>query len=303
MSYSSATANAQKEFRTQYKLHFGLQLISCGEMHCINEALFENMGGETDARIFFVLSGKGAIHRKKEMQSIQEGRAFVVRPGERKQFRTILLEPWHLVWMDISGALCEPLLEALGFTGDIPVIRIEQTIMHMAQQTAERVNRVGTGTLAQELQRAGIFLDFMSWMDYSHSTISYEEREGPPEEDDMDEGGEGYRHVKYLEHYFRVNYQKRIRMSDLAKDMGITPYYMCHIFQKYRGMSPTKCLADIRITRAMKLLEETDKSIGKIAVECGYSNALNFSKLFSRANGCSPSAYRKMQKEAALNGK
>lgn len=302
MAYRTTMASNSMDFCSQYKLNFGLQLVSCGEKHCVNEALFEDMGKETQARIIFVLSGRGAIHRKQEMQSIQEGRAIVVHPDERSLFRAIQLEPWHLIWMDIAGELCEPLLKNMGFEGNIPVLRVEQTILHMAQQMADNVNRIGSGSLAQELQRAGAFMEFLSWMNYSNSVIPSEAREGPPEEDVSGETGEGYRHVRYLEHYFRVNYQKRIRMSELAEDMGITPYYLCHIFQKYRGMSPSKCLAEIRIARAMKLLEETDQSIGKIAAECGYSNALNFSKLFSRTNGCSPSAYRKMQKNAALNG-
>ena len=107
----------------------------------------------------------------------------------------------------------------------------------------------------------------------------------------------------HLENYFRENYKQRIRMSDIAEEMGISSYYLCHIFQKYKGMSPSKCLSEIRIARAMKLLEETDMPVGKISEECGYPNALNFSKLFSRMNGCSPSNYRKMQRAAPVNAR
>ena len=303
MSYLTANSDSPGRICTEYRQRMGIHLVSCGEMHCYNETFLENMGEEPDARIFFVLSGKGAIHRKKQMQSIQEGKAFLIFPEDRRVCRAIILEPWHLVWMDVGGELCTPLLENLGFEGSMSAVPVEQTILHMAQQMVDGVNRIGNGTLAQELRRTGLFMNFLSWMEYSKNKISEVKEKAPPEEELSEENGDGYRHVKYLENYFRENYKQRIRMSDIAEEMGISSYYLCHIFQKYKGMSPSKCLSEIRIARAMKLLEETDMPVGKISEECGYPNALNFSKLFSRMNGCSPSNYRKMQRAAPVNAR
>lgn len=283
----------EREVLQRYKQQVGLQLASCGEMDCLNERVFEEIGRTSDGRIFFVLSGKGALHREKRMQSIEEGMAFLIRPDDSKTFRAIFLEPWHLVWMELSGRASSLILEQLGFEEDICAIHVEQTILHMAHQMVDSANRIGEGSLEQEMRRTSLLMDFLSWMECSRHRIQKEGQTLPNAEAPPGENGEGYRHVEYLENYFRENYSKPIRMSELADQMGITPYYMCHIFQKYRGMSPSNCLSDIRIARAMKLLEETDQPVRKVAAECGYSNPMNFSKFFSRVNGCSPSAYRK----------
>ena len=55
----------------------------------------------------------------------------------RRVCRAIILEPWHLVWMDVGGELCTPLLENLGFEGSMSAVPVEQTILHMAQQMVD----------------------------------------------------------------------------------------------------------------------------------------------------------------------
>jgi AraC family transcriptional regulator of adaptative response / methylphosphotriester-DNA alkyltransferase methyltransferase len=46
------------------------------------------------------------------------------------------------------------------------------------------------------------------------------------------------------------------------------------------------------MTKAKKLLLETDFSIAVVAGECGFANQNYFSKLFKRETGLSPTAFR-----------
>ena len=69
--------------------------------------------------------------------------------------------------------------------------------------------------------------------------------------------------------------------------------YLYTLFQNYLGMSPQQFLTTFRITKARELLESTNYPIESIALSCGYSDALVFTKAFHAMKGMSPSKYRK----------
>lgn len=62
-------------------------------------------------------------------------------------------------------------------------------------------------------------------------------------------------------------------------------------------MSPQQFLTTFRITKATELLQLTEHPIESIALSCGYTDPLVFTKAFKQMKGMSPSAYRReMQK-------
>ena len=63
------------------------------------------------------------------------------------------------------------------------------------------------------------------------------------------------------------------------------------------GMSPQQFLTTFRITKATELLQLTSLPIESIALSCGYSDPLVFTKAFRQLKKMSPTSYRKeMQK-------
>ena len=82
-------------------------------------------------------------------------------------------------------------------------------------------------------------------------------------------------------------------VDDIAKESGISKSY----FQRlYRETFNTSCMDDIinaRIERAKRLLENTDRQIGDIAIECGYASGSHFMRQFRQKTGLTASEYRK----------
>ena len=64
-------------------------------------------------------------------------------------------------------------------------------------------------------------------------------------------------------------------------------------FKAYSGMSPKDYINTIRMREAMRLLATTDTSVENIALMCGYSDAMYFSRFFRSKTGQSPREYRK----------
>ncbi len=89
------------------------------------------------------------------------------------------------------------------------------------------------------------------------------------------------------------NYCNPIKITDVADYVCINRSYLYTLFKNAMGMSPQQFLSTFRITRAAELLEMTSLPVESIALSCGYSDPLVFTKSFKQMRHMSPSAYRK----------
>ena len=87
-------------------------------------------------------------------------------------------------------------------------------------------------------------------------------------------------------------FDNRLTLSDVARELYITPQYLSNIFKAEIGMTFSEYLTSVRLRRAEKLLVETNESISNICESCGYGNYSHFIRSFKKAYGISPMAYR-----------
>lgn len=92
--------------------------------------------------------------------------------------------------------------------------------------------------------------------------------------------------------YLGNNFQKKIRISEIADFMGVDRSYLTKNFQKEFHMSPQEFLIKLRMDHACSLLKHTTESLASIAVRVGYSDQQSFSKSFKKYSGRSPLEYR-----------
>lgn len=93
-------------------------------------------------------------------------------------------------------------------------------------------------------------------------------------------------------HWINANYASDTSLSDLCKNLRITPSHLSRSFHKNIGISPMEYLTKVRLEHAMQLLATTTLSINEIAAFCGFSNGNYFSKVFKKKLGLTPSDYR-----------
>lgn len=89
------------------------------------------------------------------------------------------------------------------------------------------------------------------------------------------------------------NYNQDISLKKMAAAVGISPYYLSHLFRKEMGISFLEYLSSVRISIAKKLLEQTNMSILQICLEVGYQDPSHFAKIFKSREGIQPTQYRK----------
>ncbi len=97
----------------------------------------------------------------------------------------------------------------------------------------------------------------------------------------------------YVINYLRENYHEHILLSDLAARLGISYDYFQHKFKTVTGLSPQRFLLRRRLEAARVLLRAQTLACTDIAYRCGFSTSAQFSALFKREYGMSPSRFRR----------
>lgn len=92
--------------------------------------------------------------------------------------------------------------------------------------------------------------------------------------------------------WIRQNYKNEIDTATLADRVSMSARNFVRVFKQELGITPTKFLEKIRLEVAVKLLEESTKSIAKISSECGFSSDDHFRQAFARTFKVTPQQYQ-----------
>lgn len=102
--------------------------------------------------------------------------------------------------------------------------------------------------------------------------------------------------VERIKSMIDKNLEMDMSLGEIAKRIGISVYYMSHIFKKYAGMTVVEYRTFRRMEKAKHELLYTGKSITEIAFSCGFSSQGYFSERFAKTVGVSPTVYRNANK-------
>jgi AraC family transcriptional activator FtrA len=90
-----------------------------------------------------------------------------------------------------------------------------------------------------------------------------------------------------------------IEIGQMAQHAGLSERTFLRRFREGTGSTPLKWLRRERITLAMKLLEEPEKSVDDVSTHCGFESPESFRKAFHEIAGVSPTAYRRRFRQVA----
>lgn len=96
--------------------------------------------------------------------------------------------------------------------------------------------------------------------------------------------------------FIRRNYDKPIRLNDLADQLHLSVAYLSKYIKKNLGMSFLDYLCSIRLSHAITALMHTNASVAHIAMDTGFANLSAFNKAFREQYHMTPSAYRQQHR-------
>ena len=93
--------------------------------------------------------------------------------------------------------------------------------------------------------------------------------------------------------YVEEHIDRRVQISDLARISRLSVRHFSQAFRVSLGQRPHAYLVERRIIRAQGLMLSTTDPLCEIALACGLADQAHLSRLFRRATGQSPSAWRR----------
>lgn len=93
--------------------------------------------------------------------------------------------------------------------------------------------------------------------------------------------------------YLQEHLEEDLSLSVLSEQFHLNPQYISQLFKNEIGVGFLAYLTNIRMEKAKKLLLSTSYSVAEIAGQVGYGDYRVFTKVFKKAEGITPSQYRR----------
>jgi AraC family transcriptional regulator len=98
--------------------------------------------------------------------------------------------------------------------------------------------------------------------------------------------------VALIDHHLSDEEEGRVALRTVARAVRMSYFHFSRAFKQSMGMTATNYIAERRIERAKKMLEETELPISEIALRSGFSSQSHFTTAFRRLAGATPKAFR-----------
>ena len=101
------------------------------------------------------------------------------------------------------------------------------------------------------------------------------------------------RPIQSITRYLQQHLSEELSLSVLAEEFHLNPQYISQLFKSEIGVNFLAYLTGIRMEKAKKLLLTTPLSVAEVSEQSGYADYRVFTKVFKKAEGVTPSQYRR----------
>jgi len=101
------------------------------------------------------------------------------------------------------------------------------------------------------------------------------------------------RQLRHAQQYMLQHLSRKLPIAEVAAVCRLSASHFSRSFRGSCGVTPHHWLLQQRIEVAKRLLSESHFTIPEIALECGFTHRVAFSKAFSRIAGVGPSSWRR----------
>lgn len=135
-----------------------------------------------------------------------------------------------------------------------------------------------------------IFADHVAWAVTAHLAETYG---GVRPDNGLCMGGLSPARERIAKDMMLANLAGEMSIRDLAEACGFSQAHFSRAFRQATGKPPHRWLLEQRVERAKKLLAHTDDDISAIALACGFADQSHLTRVFFRATGITPGAWRR----------
>lgn len=232
--------------------------------------------------IHYISRGRGRFYVGDREFSLGAGQGFLICPGVITFYRADMDDPWQYAWVGFHGLKAESYLKAAGLTLETPIFACERD-----EDLKDCLGRIlGTRQAAPggDVRITGLL----------HIFISHLIEASGRETDESKDKKELY--VEKALQFIRTNYSQTVKVSDIARYVGLDRSYLGSVFRERMSCSLQDYIIRFRVERACELMSAGGLSIGDVSRSVGYDDQLQFSRRFKKIKGLSPREYRQFRK-------
>ena len=264
----------------QYFLHV------YGSMDCPGG--WESVYGPGEAiAIHYINRGKGMLKSEGITYSLSKGDIFMCEKGRKYIYTADETDPWQYCWImlndDYSGKLISARVSETGMTAGHA--KNESFLCACYEQLWKRGSY---GTANDDLLFEGI-LDMILFQAINSEPIGILKMDIDQNEDTV---SREKRYINLASGYISVNYRNNITISDVSGYLGLNSTYFSKLFKKHMDITPNQYLTELRLRKAVYLLDNTDELVQNIASAVGYNYVHHFINAFKKHMNITPKQYR-----------
>ncbi len=258
----------------QTRMRATLSIYHCGHQRCSGGHAF-GPAIRNHYLLHYVLSGTGRYYVDGVCNHIKAGEGFLICPGKSTYYIADTDDPWAYVWIGFDGYEVPTILKDCGLSEQ--QLHYQGGDAHLGQELIAFVETMTEQ--AGHYERLSKFYHILSLLQ-KNDTASNQEQ------DYFDAA------VEFIYH----NYGYDIKISDIARKVGIDRTYLYKIFMKKIAQSPQRYLILFRLRMGCEMLQQTKRNITEIAYSCGFKDTPSFCKQFRKQYQQTPLQYRRQER-------
>lgn len=255
-------------------VHEALTLYHCGYEQC-KPSHFFGPAIRPHYLFHYIISGKGQYTVNGTTYQLSGGEGFLIMPGDSTFYQADEEDPWEYCWIGFDGYEAKRILLNCNFTLNNLIYRnnhpdnLKDSLMALIENFEKGIGN--------EFTYIGLLYQCFAMMRQptNSETLSITDH-----------------YMQKALFYIHNHYTYDIKISDVARYIGIDRTYLYKIFMNSSNISPQQYLIQYRISMAEHLLKETNLSVTEIAYSCGFKDAPAFYKHFRKYSRLTPLQYR-----------
>lgn len=254
--------------------------VVCGGLeHCTVDYTIHRAGFPFYS-IEYVARGSGELKLKGRTYSLQPGRVFSYGPGVAHDMTSHRKEPLVKYFVDFAGLQAPSLLRgcglAAGCVAQVFPPHILSSLFDELIQSGLAIGRVGPVLCAKLLECLAFKITGATAPLDDTETLAFNT----------------YRQCR---RHIEDHYPNLRTLEQAAKACHINKAYLCRLFRRYDHQSPYQYLLRLKMNQAAEHLQQPGMLVKQAAQRAGFDDPFHFSRVFRRALGVSPSAFRRLR--------
>lgn len=246
-----------------------------------NQYCFDWSQGRTlhEFQLVYIANGRGVFESQTIAPTLVEsGTAFLLYPGVWHRFQPADETGWEEFWVGFRGHYAEYLMRQECFNPQQPLMPIgfRSELLNMFTRLLDTLKYEGTAyqqtATCQIIQLLGLV--------YTSALLN--------------DPGRNRREqvVHQLRYEIQGAWDQRLDFKALAKEKNVSYVWLRKAFKEVMGVAPGQYHLNLKIDKAIQLLQDTSLSVSEIAYQTGFESLFYFSRIFRKKTAMSPSESR-----------